>query len=89
MVVSNTAISPIDMYVYVLSQIMSEMHGPEATKVMRTTLGYTGAIIGVVSNAVQDDITLFTESGANAVLTRPLTPQKFYEGLRGVGVVSE
>ena len=67
---------------------MGEMHGPEATKEMRTTLGYTGAIVGVISNAVLDDITLFTESGANAVLARPLTPQKFYECLRGVGVVS-
>jgi CheY-like chemotaxis protein len=38
-------------------------------------MGYNGLIFGVTGNALQSDIDLFKESGANEVLTKPLDIQ--------------
>ena len=67
---------------------MGELHNPEATAIMRNNLGYTGYIIDVTGWALAEEISLFKNSGANAVLTKPLTPLKFTEELRGIGLLS-
>ena len=67
---------------------MGEMHGPEATIIMRNELGYEGLIIGVTGYARAEEISIFRNSGANAVLTKPLTPQKFTEELQVLGFLS-
>ena len=66
---------------------MTTMHGPEATTIIRHELGYTGLIIGVTGNSLSEDIAIFRDSGANAVLVKPLTPVKFYELLKELKVI--
>jgi CheY-like chemotaxis protein len=51
------------------------MHGPEATAELRKA-GFDGLVIGVTGNVLQDDIDHFLRSGANAVLSKPLSIPK-------------
>jgi len=57
------------------------MHGPDATAIMRKDLQYSGPIIGVTGNALPEDIAKFIASGANTVLTKPLTRAKFLQAI--------
>eukprot|EP00597_Dinobryon_sp_UTEXLB2267_P017381 CAMPEP_0201112334 /NCGR_PEP_ID=MMETSP0812-20130820/77187_1 /ASSEMBLY_ACC=CAM_ASM_000668 /TAXON_ID=98059 /ORGANISM="Dinobryon sp., Strain UTEXLB2267" /LENGTH=640 /DNA_ID=CAMNT_0047375655 /DNA_START=533 /DNA_END=2455 /DNA_ORIENTATION=- len=60
---------------------MLRMHGPDATAIMRKDLQYSGPIIGVTGNALPEDIAKFIASGANSVLTKPLTRAKFLQAI--------
>eukprot|EP00597_Dinobryon_sp_UTEXLB2267_P019082 CAMPEP_0201105420 /NCGR_PEP_ID=MMETSP0812-20130820/45790_1 /ASSEMBLY_ACC=CAM_ASM_000668 /TAXON_ID=98059 /ORGANISM="Dinobryon sp., Strain UTEXLB2267" /LENGTH=1046 /DNA_ID=CAMNT_0047365263 /DNA_START=202 /DNA_END=3342 /DNA_ORIENTATION=+ len=59
-----------------MDYVMIQMHGPEASSIMRNDLKYTGTIIGVTGNALPDDMARFVACGANEVLTKPLTKMK-------------
>jgi len=61
--------------VILLDYVMPIMNGPEATKLMREA-GYGGLIIGVTGNALPADVDYFLDSGANAVLTKPVDTEK-------------
>jgi len=56
--------------------VMRQMNGPEAVKSLRTTLGYTGVILGITGNALPEDLLTFRESGVNDVLIKPLSKAK-------------
>ena len=55
---------------------MPLMDGVTATRIIRQ-LGYTGKIIAVTGNAVEDDMLTFKASGADAVLMKPLDIKEF------------
>jgi CheY-like chemotaxis protein len=47
------------------------MEGPDATSLLRKA-GYSGIVIGLTGNVLQDDVDHFLRSGADAVLSKPL-----------------
>ena len=51
--------------------MMPKMDGPTATKAIRG-LGYRGIVIGVTGTSSPQDLEIFTASGANLVMTKPL-----------------
>ena len=57
---------------------MPVMDGVTATSMMRA-IGFTGRIIGITGNAMQEDLNSFTSSGADVVLTKPLSAAKIAE----------
>ena len=59
---------------------MPVMDGVTATSTMRA-IGYTGRIIGITGNAMQEDLNSFISSGADVVLTKPLSVAKIDEYL--------
>lgn len=61
--------------------IMTRMNGPEAAQRMRKDLHFAGSIIGVTGNALPDDIAYFMESGADCVVTKPLTNKKLMDAI--------
>eukprot|EP01036_Dinobryon_divergens_P028060 gene28060-biopygen22994 len=61
--------------------VMVTMHGPEAARIMREELDYRGAIIGITGNALPEDIDFFVSSGANQVVTKPLSRAKLLDAL--------
>ena len=64
--------SPLKNYdVILMDFVMPTMNGPNATRAIRE-LGYTGPIIGVTGNALTVDKTIFMNSGATAVIIKPL-----------------
>lgn len=52
------------------------MNGPEATGLIRSG-GYSGIIVGVTGNALDEDIQEFIQSGANEVMPKPLNIHVF------------
>ena len=56
---------------------MPNMNGPEATKYIKTELGYTGLVIGVTGNALPEDISDFCAHGADDVLVKPIKISQF------------
>jgi CheY-like chemotaxis protein len=48
--------------------------GPEATQKIRA-LGYTGVIVGVTGNVLEEDTKEFRDLGADAVLPKPFELQ--------------
>eukprot|EP00597_Dinobryon_sp_UTEXLB2267_P013177 CAMPEP_0170111666 /NCGR_PEP_ID=MMETSP0020_2-20130122/8621_1 /TAXON_ID=98059 /ORGANISM="Dinobryon sp., Strain UTEXLB2267" /LENGTH=205 /DNA_ID=CAMNT_0010337259 /DNA_START=1839 /DNA_END=2456 /DNA_ORIENTATION=- len=56
-----------------LDFVMLQMHGPEAAKSMRSSLGFKGIILGVTGNALPEDVRVFKESGVNDILIKPLS----------------
>eukprot|EP01035_Chromulina_nebulosa_P032072 gene32072-biopygen20655 len=61
--------------------IITTMHGPEAARIMREELNYRGPIIGITGNALPEDIDFFVSSGANQVVTKPLSRAKLLDAL--------
>jgi CheY-like chemotaxis protein len=57
--------------VILMDFVMPVMDGPTATKRIREA-GYTGLIVGVTGNVLEDDKANFIAHGADAVLTKPL-----------------
>ena len=64
-----------------IDYIMTVMNGPEAVQVMRRDLQFAGGIIGVTGNALPSDLTFFQQSGADAVITKPLTNKKLMDAI--------
>ena len=62
--------------------VMITMHGPEAASLMRNSVGYSGPIIGVTGNALQQDIVTYLQHGADLVLIKPMTREKLLNGLQ-------
>lgn len=55
---------------------MPQMGGPEATEKIRA-MGYSGIIIALTGNALQEDVQHFLDKGADAVMTKPLDKEEF------------
>lgn len=61
------------------------MNGPTAVKTLRS-LGCSTPIIGLTGNVLPEDIEIFTNNGANAVLGKPLTIPRLSECLVNLGL---
>eukprot|EP00597_Dinobryon_sp_UTEXLB2267_P008080 CAMPEP_0170084348 /NCGR_PEP_ID=MMETSP0019_2-20121128/19592_1 /TAXON_ID=98059 /ORGANISM="Dinobryon sp., Strain UTEXLB2267" /LENGTH=563 /DNA_ID=CAMNT_0010300441 /DNA_START=238 /DNA_END=1929 /DNA_ORIENTATION=+ len=59
-----------------IDYVMLKMHGPETVSFLRRDYNYKGIIIGITGNALPADISMFLSSGANQVITKPLTKTK-------------
>ena len=58
--------------------MMPKMSGPDATRAIRE-LGYTGPIIGVTGNALDEDRSIFMKAGTTDVIIKPLKMNKLLE----------
>ena len=67
---------------------MTTMHGPEAIRIMRERLDYKGLIIGVTGNFEDKDIAKLIGSGADGVITKPLTVRMLKNELTRLGIFS-
>ena len=54
-----------------MDYVMPKMNGPDATRALRE-FRYTGPIIGLTGNALDQDKTFFINAGATDVLIKPL-----------------
>ena len=61
------------------------MKGPEATAEMRKR-GLATLVIGITGNVMQTDMDHFMNSGANAVLSKPLSFEKMLETVKSLKV---
>ena len=64
--------------IVLLDNEMPVLRGRDAVSQMRT-MGYAGLVLGVTGNALKDDLDDFVKSGADAVIVKPMTRQKFQE----------
>ena len=71
--------SSTSCFVYVV------MKGPDATAEMRKR-GFHTLVIGITGNVMQTDMDHFMNSGANAVLSKPLSFEKMLETVKGLNI---
>ena len=67
--------------IVLIDYVMTAMNGPEAVQVMRNDLRFSGTVIGVTGNALPEDISFFESSGADCVVTKPLTNKKLMQAI--------
>jgi len=60
---------------------MPVMNGLDAIKTLRNK-GYTGSIVALTANAMQEDINNCKEAGSDGFLTKPIKWDKFFEVLK-------
>jgi len=60
---------------------MPVMNGLDATRTLRKK-GYTGTIVALTANAMQEDIEACKEAGCNGFLTKPIKWDEFFEVLK-------
>ena len=77
--------TPVGFDLVLIDYIMTVMNGPEAVQIMRKDLKFAGGIVGVTGNALPSDLTFFQQSGADAVITKPLTNKKLMDAILLVG----
>lgn len=63
-----------------LDSQMTHVHGPEAAAAIRS-LGYTGLIVAVSGNVLDEDVLHFKRSGANSFISKPLDLSKIQDVL--------
>jgi CheY-like chemotaxis protein len=68
--------------VILMDNQMPGMLGSIAASIIRADLKYSGLIIGVTGNALEEDIKDFLQHGANEVVIKPLTIDKFNQLLK-------
>jgi CheY-like chemotaxis protein len=76
---SIAAGSPFDCIL--LDNEMPIMRGRDAVKRTRE-MGYNGLVIGVTGNALEEDVEDFMRMGADDVLLKPMSCDKFLKQLR-------
>ena len=62
---------------------MTVVHGTEAATKIRS-MGYTGTIVAVSGNILDEDVSKFKKCGADAFVSKPLQMLKIEEILAGV-----
>lgn len=62
---------PLTIDVITMDNYMPVMNGPSATRAIRA-LGFTGKIIGVTGNALEEDMSNFLSSGVEVVMIKPI-----------------
>ena len=60
---------------------MPNMDGPTAISMIRN-MGFTGIILGLTGNALQDDKDVMIAAGADDVLVKPLSIDAFWEMMK-------
>ena len=66
-----------------IDNVMIHMNGLEATRNIRS-LGYSGAIVAVSGNVLQEDVNAFLQAGANYFIGKPLDRAQIREVLKGI-----
>mmetsp|Transcript_15599 Transcript_15599/g.21391 ORF Transcript_15599/g.21391 Transcript_15599/m.21391 type:complete len:118 (-) Transcript_15599:237-590(-) len=59
-----------------MDNVMLRMNGPEAARIIRQDLKYSGIILGITGNVHAEQIADFVNHGVNEVITKPLTKSK-------------
>lgn len=66
-----------------IDNIMTVMHGPEATQKIRS-LGFSGPIIAITGHVLPEHVAHFLSAGADRVMNKPLDIKELRSVLRGV-----
>jgi CheY-like chemotaxis protein len=64
-----------------MDSVMNQMHGPETVKHLRSKLGFTGKILGLTGNAMENDLKRFQQCGLDLLLIKPLRKARLLEAL--------
>jgi CheY-like chemotaxis protein len=67
---SVTAKQPFDLIF--MDNVMPNMTGPKATRLIRTTCGYKGMVVALTGSVLEDDVQDFLSSGATSVIAKPM-----------------
>jgi CheY-like chemotaxis protein len=70
-----------------MDSVMNQMHGPETVKHLRSKLRFTGKILGLTGNAMEDDVKHFNEAGLDFLLLKPLKKAALLEALAAQGLI--
>lgn len=62
---------------------MPRMTGPNATKIIRTKLGYQGMIVALTGSLLDDDVEEFKLSGITSLIPKPIQQSDIEKILRG------
>jgi len=81
--VSHIINSPVRTDIIFMDNIMKVMHGPEASKELRA-IGYTGTVVGISGNVLQEDIDNYLKCGANYFLNKPIDSKQLLSIMRTV-----
>jgi CheY-like chemotaxis protein len=66
-----------------IDNVMIKMNGLEATRNIRS-LGYSGTIVAVSGNVLEDDVDAFLQAGANYFVGKPLEQGRIQDVLQGI-----
>jgi CheY-like chemotaxis protein len=77
--VKASAVSGAPFEVILMDNQMPNLMGTEATRIIRHELGFEGLIFGVTGNVLEEDLAKFVTNGANEVIAKPLTQDKFFD----------
>jgi CheY-like chemotaxis protein len=55
-----------------MDNVMPNMTGPIATRLIRTTCDYKGMIVALTGSVLDDDVRDFISSGATSVIAKPM-----------------
>ena len=55
-----------------MDNVMPNMTGPTATRLIRTDCGYKGMIVALTGSVLDDDVRDFLSSGATSVIAKPM-----------------
>ena len=76
--------SGVNYDVILMDNRMPSLKGVDATKIIREELNYKGIILGVTGYDLEEDIKLFLNNGADKVVMKPLTKDKFTETIHNI-----
>ena len=71
MIIKNKNIN-IFYDIILMDYLMVTMHGPDAVKIIRNELKFSGQIIGLTGNAFAEDLNTFINAGCNHVYVKPI-----------------
>ncbi len=71
-----------------MDSVMTAMHGPEATNILRKELEYKGIILCSTGNAHPVEIESFLQSGLDKVLLKPLKRSTMMESLEHAKLIN-
>jgi CheY-like chemotaxis protein len=78
---SIEAKKPFD--VIFMDNVMPNLTGPKATRLIRTTCGYKGMVVALTGSVLDDDVRDFMSSGATSVIAKPMQQAELEKILSG------
>ena len=69
----------------IMDNMMPVMTGKEATEVLRS-MKYSGLIVGLTGNILEEDLEEFAKAGCNEVITKPLDVPELRRTLISLGL---
>jgi CheY-like chemotaxis protein len=78
---SIEAKKPFD--VIFMDNVMPNLTGPKATRLIRTTCGYKGMVVALTGSVLDDDVRDFMSSGATSVIAKPMQQAELERILSG------